>query len=138
MSVENLLQKLGKVKKTGNGKFQACCPAHDDKGPSLAIRELDDGRILIHCFAGCGAGEVLNAVGMEFADLYPKIGHFHLPKVRKPWNTTDVLAALTHEILTGFHYAKMLANGEILSDSDHARLHLCAARMLKGLEVARG
>jgi len=136
MSAEKLLQQLEKVKKTGNYKWQARCPAHDDKGPSLAIREMDDGRILIHCFAGCGAGEVLNAIGMEFADLYPKTSDYHLPKVRRPWNASDVLAALSLEILTAWNFAKALSNGETLSDSERERLLLCATRILKGLEVA--
>lgn len=136
MSAENLLQQLDRVKKTGNYKWQARCPAHVDKGPSLAIRETDDGRTLIHCFAGCGAGEVLAAIGMEFADLYPKTADYHLPKVRRPWNATDVLSALSFEILTAWNFAKAMSNGETISDTDRERLLLCATRILKGLEVA--
>jgi DNA primase len=49
MTVENVLQRLDKVRKTGAFKWQACCPAHDNSGPSLAIREMDDGRVLLHC-----------------------------------------------------------------------------------------
>ncbi len=53
-------------------KWMARCPAHADNGPSLSIKALEDGRILIHCFAGCGASDVLAAVGMSLSDLYPK------------------------------------------------------------------
>jgi hypothetical protein len=49
----------------------AACPAHADRSPSLSITEVGDGRTLIHCHAGCGAAEVLAAVGLDFADLYP-------------------------------------------------------------------
>jgi hypothetical protein len=49
----------------------AACPAHEDRTPSLSIRELPDGRVLIHCHAGCGAADVLTAVGLAFSDLYP-------------------------------------------------------------------
>jgi hypothetical protein len=31
----------------------ACCPAHDDRNPSLSVRRAPDGRVLVHCFAGC-------------------------------------------------------------------------------------
>jgi hypothetical protein len=31
----------------------ACCPSHDDHTPSLSIAYGDDGRPLLHCFAGC-------------------------------------------------------------------------------------
>jgi DNA primase len=50
--VEKMLGMLTKVKGR-NGSWTACCPAHNDKGPSLAIRETEDGRVLLHCFAGC-------------------------------------------------------------------------------------
>jgi hypothetical protein len=49
----------------------AACPAHEDRTPSLSIRELPDGCVLIHCHAGCGSADVLTAVGLAFADLYP-------------------------------------------------------------------
>jgi hypothetical protein len=52
--------------------LSACCPAHDDISPSLSIREVDDGRILIHCFSGCEVHSVVAAVGLELSDLFPK------------------------------------------------------------------
>jgi len=41
MNIEILLSRLEKVKPHGNGKYLACCPAHNDKSPSLAIREIE-------------------------------------------------------------------------------------------------
>lgn len=35
-----------------------CCPAHDDRTPSLSIG-LSLGAILFHCFAGCSSDEVI-------------------------------------------------------------------------------
>ena len=67
---DQLLNQLDRVKRTGQGKWLARCPAHDVNSPSLAIKEVDD-RILLHCFAGCGVSEVLNAVGLDMADLFP-------------------------------------------------------------------
>ena len=47
----------------------ARCPAHNDKRPSLSLKELDD-RTLIHCFAGCTAEEIMKAIGLSLKDLY--------------------------------------------------------------------
>jgi len=68
--VENLISRLDKVKGR-NGSWTARCPAHEDKGPSLAVRENEDGRILLHCFAGCETANVLGAIGMDMTDLFP-------------------------------------------------------------------
>jgi putative DNA primase/helicase len=35
------------------------CPAHDDRTPSLSIRDGLDGTLLVHCFAGCPQGRVI-------------------------------------------------------------------------------
>lgn len=69
MIADILLSRLDKVRALGNGRYMACCPAHDDKSPSLAIREIDD-RVLINCFAGCHADDVLAAVDLKWADLF--------------------------------------------------------------------
>jgi hypothetical protein len=68
--VENLISRLDKVKGR-NGSWTARCPAHADKGPSLAVREGEDGRVLLHCFAGCETASVLGAIGMDMTDLFP-------------------------------------------------------------------
>jgi hypothetical protein len=138
MTVENVLQRLDKVKKTGAFKWQARCPSHDDKGPSLAIRELDDGRVLLHCFAGCGASEVLGTIGLEFSDLYPDCDGAHMPRVRKPWNAMDVLTALAFEVLVALQYANQLARGIALSEMDQQRLLSCASRLQAGLGAVNG
>lgn len=71
MTAETLLNHLHKVHNKGSGKWVACCPSHEDKTPSLAVTELSDGHILIHCFAGCSPEEVLASVGLQMTDLFP-------------------------------------------------------------------
>ncbi|MCC7409044.1 MAG: DUF3987 domain-containing protein, partial [Phycisphaeraceae bacterium] len=51
--------------------WMARCPAHEDRKPSLSIGEGDDGRALLHCHAGCEAGQVVAAIGLDLADLMP-------------------------------------------------------------------
>ena len=69
MSAEILLSKLDKVKRTGAGRWLACCPAHADKGPSLSLRETDDGRVLVYCFAGCSAVDIRDGKDLLLAVL---------------------------------------------------------------------
>ena len=44
---------LVQAQPTGAGRWKARCPAHNDRSPSLSIREGDDGRVLVLCRAGC-------------------------------------------------------------------------------------
>ena len=105
MSIDVLLSRLNGVRENGADKYMARCPAHEDRSPSLAVKECDDGRVLIHCFAGCETQDVLDAVGLTFGDLMPEqIGIDHsqenesLGRVR--WiNAKDALNTLDHESL---------------------------------------
>ena len=51
-----------------NGGYRARCPAHDDHNPSLSIT-LRNGRILLHCFAGCSLESILDKLGLTVRDL---------------------------------------------------------------------
>lgn len=57
-------------RRTGNGKWQARCPAHQDRSPSLSIGVGSDGRVLLHCFAGCSHRAILAALGLSICDLF--------------------------------------------------------------------
>jgi len=70
--IDGLLSKLDRVRETSPGKWRARCPSHEGKSLTLSIAEGDSGAALIYCFAGCGATEVLAAVGLQLSDLYPE------------------------------------------------------------------
>lgn len=58
-----------------HGRWMAQCPAHDDREPSLSVAEGTIGAdakpgALVHCFAGCATERVVEALGLELADLY--------------------------------------------------------------------
>ena len=74
--IDIFLSRLPAYTRSGPASFKACCPAHDDKTPSLSIKRLPDGRLLIHCFAGCGAIDVLDSMGLDYGDLYPDSGYY--------------------------------------------------------------
>jgi hypothetical protein len=70
--VELVLSKLPDAKPSPNGRdWQARCPAHDDRNPSLSIAEGEDGRALLRCHAGCATEAVVAAMGIRMADLMP-------------------------------------------------------------------
>lgn len=66
-----IIAKLNGVRSTGSNVWQALCPAHDDRNPSLTITRGADGNCLLRCHAGCTAESVVSAVGMKMADLFP-------------------------------------------------------------------
>ena len=69
--INTLLNKLEGVKSTGNGKWLAKCPAHDDRNASFGIKLTDEGNILLNCFAGCDKESILGSIGLTFSDLFP-------------------------------------------------------------------
>jgi len=100
MNVATVLERLDGPRDIGHGKYVARCPAHEDRSPSLAIKECDDGRVLLHCFAGCETEDVLSAIGLTFADVMPErpVGH-HTRRPLGPFDAHQVLATLDHESL---------------------------------------
>ncbi len=72
ISEHDMLERFEKVRPV-HGGWMACCPAHDDRNPSLSVTLKDD-RWLLRCHAGCAAGDVLAAVDLEWGDLFSENG----------------------------------------------------------------
>lgn len=134
-NLDNLLSRLEMVKRTGQGRYQARCPAHDDRGPSLTIRELDDGRILLHDFAGCDVESVLSSVGLTFTDLFPEREIQHGKPERRPFPAADILGAIAFESTVVLCAASAVAAGEPLASVDRDRIALAAARINSALDA---
>jgi hypothetical protein len=66
--LEAVLTRLKGVRRKGNG-WMALCPAHADRNPSLSVRE-ENGKVLLHCFAGCTVESICAALGMTMRDLF--------------------------------------------------------------------
>lgn len=118
----------------------ARCPAHPDKTASLSIRELDDGRVLVHDFAGCSVEAVLDALGMELADLFEKPleskgssrdrGHWHAMRA-----ALECLRAEAQVIVIA---ASDVSGGKGLSSTDADRVARAAGRIYHAVEVLYG
>ena len=133
MSANTLLAHLAKVKSTRPGSWLACCPAHGDQTASLSVRELDDGRILAHCFAGCSVEEVLSAVGLTFDDLFPEKEIQHGKPERRPFPCADILRGIAHEALIVLLSAKTVARGVALPEYEVNRLLTAVSRIQAAL-----
>ena len=66
MTAETIARALG-GKKIGSG-WMACCPAHEDGNPSLSVEQCN-GRVLVHCHAGCRQDAVLDALAAKGLDI---------------------------------------------------------------------
>lgn len=137
MSVDTIVAGLDGVRRTGDRRYVARCPAHDDRSPSLSVRDAGGGRTLLHCFAGSATADVLAALGLKWTDLYPLSSHD--PSKRRQFrrervaNADDALRCLSHESLIVSLVAGDIADGKEISSKDRERLVLAASR----IEAAR-
>lgn len=69
--LHNILNRLDNVQRGGRG-YTARCPAHTDRRNSLSIGLGEDNRILVNCFAGCSAKEIVEALGLVLRDLFSR------------------------------------------------------------------
>lgn len=71
MNIDEIAARFNGAKKRDKGSYQCLCPIHDDKKASLSISEKD-GKILLHCHAGCNTSDILSSVGLTFKDIGSK------------------------------------------------------------------
>jgi hypothetical protein len=132
--IDAVLSRLERPRERSKGQWSARCPAHDDRGPSLSVREIDDGRVLLHCFSGCSTPQVLGALGLDLADLFPPRepapGAGAQPLRRRRLLTAgQALELLDAEALLVASAAATLAAGQSLTDDDRDRLLTASARV---------
>ena len=136
MLAESLLTRLQGVRKTGRDSWVAKCPAHEDRSPSLAIRDVGD-RVLIHCHAGCGAAEVVTALGLDMADLFERGADKYEGRQRRtPLDARAMLAVLARDVVLAYTAASRLARGERLSERDCSALLAAAGRIRHAAAMA--
>ena len=76
MQLEEFLDRLDGVKKTGPTQYMACCPVksahkHGDRKPSLSVGKGNNGSIVFYCQGGCSQESVLQAMDLSMKDLFP-------------------------------------------------------------------
>ena len=139
--VENLISRLDKVKGR-NGSWIARCPAHADKGPSLAVREGDDGRVLLHCFASCETASVLGAIGMDMTDLFPpdeKRREYPVegkPSMKPAFFASDLMRIIHFEALVVQIVAFDIANSKPINEETRERMLTAYQRIDEAVRYA--
>ncbi|MGM9936133.1 MAG: phage/plasmid primase, P4 family, partial [Candidatus Ornithomonoglobus sp.] len=68
ISLRDIAGRFDGVHWRGKNQFQCSCPCHADNEPSMTITE-ENNKVLIHCHAGCKTADILQAVGLTFADI---------------------------------------------------------------------
>ena len=133
--VDKLLSRLQRVKRTGPGRWIASCPTREDRHPSLAIRELEDGRILLHDFGGEDVASILAAIGLDLCGLFPATHGAAAQPTRRPFNASDVLALVAVESSVAVVVCADVLRSRTISEIDFGRLLTAAQRMGNAAEV---
>ena len=136
----DILSRLSKVRRLGDGKYVACCPVHGDKNPSLAVTQKPDGATLIHCF-GCGANgiAVCNALGVDPSVLFPPSDNPKYEKQsRSGFNAWQLLHGLKDDLIRLVIVANELKKLDALSDEDRSFVANLAIRISDAINYLEG
>ena len=69
-ALDKILAAIGEGNYRPSGDGYSCrCPAHDDNSPSLSITPKD-GKVLLHCHAGCSFEQILSSLGLQKNDIF--------------------------------------------------------------------
>ena len=139
--VDKLLHRLTHVRHRGHGQWSARCPAHEDRGPSLTVKELDDGKLLLHCFSGCSVEDVVGAVGLTVADLFPARGPRGPGAGSKPQRLKvpayQALEILVLEAQLIAIVGSDMVKRKTINDVDHQRLLKAVGRVHEIVEATK-
>jgi hypothetical protein len=108
MTLDEFVARFPGARRSGSG-WSARCPAHDDGNASLSIGTGDDGRVLVHCHAGCEPEAIVKALGLEMRDLMPTTQPKAAPAVVKttPFEIRDRTGSVE-----AIHYRHDLSDGK--------------------------
>jgi hypothetical protein len=90
--LNDLFERIGQElqgKQQADGSLVCLCPAHDDRAPSLHVTEKD-GKVLVHCFAGCSNEAVIDALRTRGLWTDQPFHSKTTPYTRKPQQQTSV------------------------------------------------
>lgn len=138
-AVENLISRL-EVVKGRNGAWTARCPAHADKSPSLAVREGEDGRVLLHCFGGCSTADVVASIGLDMSDLFPpdekRREPTGKPSMKPAFFASDLMRIIHFEALVVQIVAYDIAHGKIPNEETRERMLTAYQRIDEAVRYA--
>jgi len=91
--LELFVSRLEYVRKRGNDKYSARCPAHNGDSVKLNVGLGSNGdRLVMNCLTrGCGAKAIMESVGLRECDMWPDKPYDHVRGYRtaKNWVPED-------------------------------------------------
>lgn len=129
--IELILSRLEKVRKGQNGQWMAICPSHNDKTPSLSIRETPEGAVLIKCFAQCTSQEIIESIGLEMSNLFPPrtLSGNEPKKIPKILTASQALELIYYEATFIAVIGNNLANTVSITKDDLERCNKAVGRI---------
>lgn len=122
--INNILSRLQGVRETKPDNWTATCPAHTDLNPSLAIARGDDGRVLLKCWAGCSAPEIVENLGLTLADLFERPLHHRKPSRKRIYpDYREMLKLVEFEGIVVVITAENMCRGKTLNPDELGALH---------------
>ena len=119
--MEQILERLDKVRRVGDG-YVACCPVHDDRNPSMRIKDVGD-KILAYCFSCQAKGpDIIKALGLPM-ELIFKDNPQDFDRKAYKLNKTEVEDKIFISI-----FEKAKAEGERVKATDVQRYRLAKSR----------
>ncbi|TCO41184.1 hypothetical protein EV148_103104 [Dokdonella fugitiva] len=139
-----VLCRLVGARPSANG-WRADCPVGHSSRGSLSICERDDGAVMLHCFAGCSAADVVASAGLTLANLFPSRPRNDSPEDRRAaraafrsaaWGAALGVLAMESTVIE--IAAETIARGEPMTPDDMGRVHLATNRIRDAREVLHG
>ena len=129
--VNQILNRIEKPFKSGPDSWRADCWLCGGHSRKVGIRQKDDGRITIHCFGGCDAVSLLQALNLNLSDLYPPTNKTDYKPTRpgERWIPRDVIGAISFEMLIVVAAAASMNADRPLPEDEKERLMLAANRI---------
>ena len=123
MHFDEFICRLRNVRKINKQTATASCPAHKDQKPSLRITVGHKQPIVLTCYAGCSPLEIVESMGLTFADLCEErdlpIGN---GMAQPTIDRQIVIKAAQEQIYLAFHYLKAVTNQEISPEQAATKL----------------
>ena len=111
MTLSEVVARLSGAKSSGTNQFLARCPVHDDHTQSLSVGMGTDGRVLLHCHAGCPTNSILSALGLDVGDLFSDQAGVPVQAPVRPviravsspiyYDYTDADGTVVHQVVRG-------------------------------------
>jgi len=144
MTATALLERLPGARQVSRGRWRSVCPSCGGTSKTkLSIGETDDGVALVTCFAGCTAAEVVQAVGLELADLFPRLDwpstgkHGSRPRRLPRIDWAGMIHTCERDLLLVKIVLASIARSERLNDVDVTSCDAAATRVYTLIQEAR-